>query len=134
MGTSKMNIEIRWILINLAVPASPFALRVFLDLIGPNGFISFSHIAELPELLFYSIFVCISIINLNLETVRTNFESIIRLFIFTLIILDFVTLGLIYGAKIGPHTWKFTVFSAIFPALIAPIYRQVFLMRGGDYV
>lgn len=128
-----MNSELRWILINLALPLSPFALRVFIDLMGPHGSISFSRIAELPELLFYSVFVCISILNLNLESDRTTFESVIRLFLFILLVLDFVTLGLIYGAKIGPHTWKFTLFAAVLPAVIAPFYRQVFL-RGGYHV
>lgn len=125
-----MNAELRWNLINLILPLSPFALRVFLDLMGPKGIISLARIAELPELLFYSVFVCISILNLNLDYNRTNFEAIIRLFIYVLLILNFVTLGLIYGGNIGPHAWKFTLCSAVLPAFIAPFYRKVYLPRG----
>jgi hypothetical protein len=122
-----VNPELRWSLINLFLPLSPFALRVFLALVGPQGGLSMSSIAELPELLFYSIFVCVSILNLNLDVDKKNFESIIRLFIYVLLVLDFVTLGLIYGGKLGPHVWKFTVFAAAIPAMIAPFYRQVFV-------
>lgn len=123
-----MNPELRWSLINLLLPLSPFALRVFLGLVGPRGDISMSTIAELPELLFYSIFVCVSILNLNLGGNKKNFESLIRLFLYVLLVLDFVTLGLIYGGKLGPHVWKFTIFAAAIPAMIAPFYRQVFVV------
>jgi hypothetical protein len=127
-----LNPRLHWILINLVLPLSPFALRVFINLMGPQGNISFSGIAELPELLFYSVFVCISILNLNLSAKKTNFESIIRLFLFILLVLDFVTLGLIYSKKIGPLTWKFTIAAAIIPVLMAPFYRQVYSRRPGN--
>lgn len=127
-----MNPELRWALINLVLPLSPFALRVFIGLIGPQAHISMANIAELPELIFYSIFVCISILNLNLDKNRQNFESLIRLFIYILLVLDFVTLGLIYGGKLGPNIWNFTIFAAAIPAMIAPFYRQVFTVGVSD--
>ena len=127
-----MNPELRWGLINLILPLSPFALRVFIGLIGPQGHVSISNIAELPELIFYSIFVCVSILNLNLNKNKANFESLIRLFIYVLLVLDFVTLGLIYGEKLGPNIWNFTIFAAAIPAMIAPFYRQVFVVGVND--
>ncbi len=121
-----MNPGLRWALINLTLPLAPFALRVFMDFMGPVGTPNWSSIAELPELLFYSIVVCIAILNLNLDKNRTNLESLIRLFLQILLILDFVTLALIYRKGVGLHVWKFTVVAAIIPALIAPFYRKVF--------
>jgi predicted tellurium resistance membrane protein TerC len=124
-----LNRNLRWTLINLLLPLSPFALRVFLGLVGPLGNISLSAIAELPELLFYSVFVCVSVLNVNLDGLRNTFESMVRIFLLALLVLDFVTLGLIYSGNLGPHVWKFTLFAAGFPAIIAPLYRMAYINK-----
>lgn len=127
-----MNPRLRWVLINLVLPLSPFALRLFMDFVGPKGTPNWSSIAELPELLFYSIFVCVAILNINLDGHRTNFESILRLFLLVLLVLDFVVLASIYRGAFGPHVWKFTVAAAIVPLVMAPFYRKVYKIERNE--
>jgi len=122
-----MNDFSRWIFINIVLPLSPFLLRLFITFIGINQKLSFDRIAELPEILFYSIFVCVITLNINLNGEKKLFESFLRLFLFIIIILDFITLGMIYSGNFGPNTFTFSLVSALIPAIIAPIYKLYYL-------
>jgi hypothetical protein len=122
-----MPTYLRWMLINLCLPLSPFALRVFMIFMGKNQNFSFSRIAELPEILFYSIFVCVITLNINLDAHKKRFESLLRLFLQLIIVLDVIVLGMIYSNNFGPNTLVFSIVAAIIPALIAPIYKFYYL-------
>ena len=113
----------RWILINLLLPLSPFALRVFVSLLGREETLSFEKIAELPEILFFSIYLCVVNLNINLDGRKGYFEFTLRLFLVLILVLDCVVLGMIYSDNIGSNVYPFSLVAAIFPVVIAPIYK-----------
>lgn len=90
---------------------------------GKEGKITLGKIAELPELIFFSIYICIISLNINFDGRKGWFESTIRLFLFCIIVLDCVTLGMIYSNNVGPNIISFFIPSTIFPTIIAPIYK-----------
>ncbi|MCL4549574.1 MAG: hypothetical protein M1495_13500 [Bacteroidetes bacterium] len=113
----------RWILINLLFPLSPFVLRIFVWLMGKDESISLMRIAELPEILFFSIYLCVANLNINLYGKKGYFESILRIFLGIILVLDCVALGMIYSDNIGNKGYFYSIFAMIFPAAIAPIYK-----------
>lgn len=117
----------RWILINIFLPLSPFGLRLFIIFIETKTRISFSQIAQIPELLFFSVFLCVVTLNINLNGNKRRFESFLRLLIFIILILDFITLAMIYSNNFGSNTFLYSVVSSIIPAIIAPIYKFKYL-------
>jgi len=116
----------RWILINIFLPLSPFALRLFIIFIGNAGSLTIRSIAEIPEILFYSIFICVIALNINLETSGKKFEQIIRLFLFIIIVLDFITLGMVYSSNVGPRIFLFCLVTSIIPPVIAVTYKFIY--------
>lgn len=113
----------RWTLINLLLPLSPFALRVFVSLMGREEILSFKKIAELPEILFFSIYLCVVNLNINLDGRKGYFEFTLRLFLGLILILDCVVLGMIYSNNIGSNVFPFSLIAALIPAAIAPVYK-----------
>ncbi|RLB04003.1 MAG: hypothetical protein DRG83_05795 [Deltaproteobacteria bacterium] len=113
----------RWILINLVLPLSPFLLRIFISIMGRNGSLTLAKVAKLPEILFFSIYVCVVNLNINFEGKKGVFESSLRLFFMIIIALDCITLGMIYSNNIGSNMFPFSLVAALFPALVAPIYK-----------
>jgi hypothetical protein len=116
----------RWILLNIFLPLSPFALRVFIILIGSNPKNTMKNIAEIPELLFYSIFICVLALNINFKTIKRRFEHFIRLFLFIVIILDFITLCMVYSKNIGPNTLIYSIITALISPIIAILYKFIY--------
>ena len=113
----------RWILINLLFPLSPFVLRIFVWLMGKDESLSLTHIAELPEILFFSIYLCVANLNINLDGKKGYFESILRISLGVILVLDCVGLGMIYSDNIGSKGYIYSFFAAILPAAIAPFYK-----------
>lgn len=114
---------IRWIFINLFLPLIPFLLRIFIMLMSKNGDIDSDKILELPEIIFFSIYICIVNLNINYEGKKGIFELTIRIFISTIIFLDCIVLGMIYSGNIGINMLPFSIISSVLPAVIAPIYK-----------
>jgi hypothetical protein len=90
---------------------------------GKEGKITLEKVAELPELIFFSIYICVINLNINFDGRKGWFESTIRLFLFCIIVLDCVTLGMIYSNNVGSNIISFCITSTIFPTIIAPIYK-----------
>lgn len=118
-----MKTYYRWILINLLLPLSPFALRIFVSIMGKEESLSFAKIAELPEILFYSIYLCVVNLNVNMDGKKGYFEFSLRIFLGLILVLDCVVLGMIYSNNIGSNVFPFSLVAAVFPAAIAPIYK-----------
>lgn len=123
MLTDRMKKYYRWILINLLFPLSPFALRIFVLLMGKDNNFNLIQIAELPEILFFSIYLCVVNLNINLDGKKGYFESSLRIFIGIILVLDCVVLGMNYSNNIGQNSYLFSIIAAIFPATVAPIYK-----------
>lgn len=123
---------LRWFLINLGLPLSPFLVRIFVTFVGKEQKFSWEKIAELPEIVFYSIFVCVIILNINLNGKKKLFETVIRLFLGVIISLDFLTLGMIYSNNFGPTTFRFSIIAAIIPSIIAPIYKFYYISNSKE--
>jgi hypothetical protein len=127
-----MSTYSRWILINIFLPLSPFGLRLFIIFIETKTQISFSQIAQIPELLFFSVFLCVVSLNINLNGTKKKFESFLRLFILVILVLDFITLAMIYSNNFGSNIFLFSVVSSIIPAIIAPIYKFIYLSNQDE--
>lgn len=113
----------RWMAINIFVPLTPFLIKTFIMIMGRQGVITSQHIAELPELVFFSIFLCIVNLNINYGGKKNIFETVLRAILWILIFLNCTILGMIYSKNVGGNMLAFTVYAAIFPVIIAPIYR-----------
>lgn len=119
----KMNKYQRWFLLNMVLPIVPFIIKVFIFSMSNKGIIELSKIAELPELVFFSIYICVIGLNVNFDGKIGKFESILRLLLYCIILLDCVTLGMIYSKNIGSNIIFYMFFATILPSLIAPIYK-----------
>lgn len=84
---------------------------------------TFTYIAEIPEILFYSIFVCIAALNINLNGEKGLFEHFLRIFLTIIIVIDFLTLGMVYSNNFGPNTMAFSIAISVVPAVIATLYK-----------
>jgi hypothetical protein len=91
---------------------------------GSEQIIAKIKIAEIPEILFFSVFACIASLNINFSESKTNFESAVRCFLIVLIALDFVVLGMIYSENIGSNMLAFSIVIAIIPTIIALPYKK----------
>lgn len=116
-----------WILINIGLPLAPFLVRIFILFIGSNGKITFYKIAQLPEVIFFSIYLCVVNLNINLDRKKSFFELGVRLFIFIILVLDCITLGMIYSNNIGSNITFFLIVAAIVPGIIAPLYKFYYI-------
>jgi hypothetical protein len=128
-----MSNYLSWILINIFLPLSPFVLRLFLLLVGGNKKLTFSSIAELPEILFYSIFLCVISLNINMNRIKKVFEHFVRIFLIIILVLDFITLGMVYNNNYGIKTLVYSIIASVVPASIAVIYKFIFIKQdSGD--
>ena len=119
-----MNRFTHWILLNIFLPLSPFIIKIFIILIGKEeGLITLNKIANLPEIVFYSIYLCVVNLNINFDGSKGVFESAIRLFLFCLLVLNFSTLGMIYSQNIGQYAIWYLIPATIIPTIIAPFYK-----------
>lgn len=118
-----MPIFWNWFLINIVLPLSPFLLRVFTSYVGDPQKVTFKDIAEIPEILFYSIFVCISALNINLNGKKGVFEYSLRTFLSIIIVLNFIVLGMVYSNNVGPKTFLFSIAISTVPVLISIFYK-----------
>ena len=88
-----------------------------------DGSLTFAKIAELPEIIFFSIYLCVVNLNINLEGERGYFEFTLRIFLGIVLFLDCVVLGMIYSGNTGSNAYPYSLVAAFFPAVIAPIYK-----------
>jgi hypothetical protein len=114
---------LRWLFINMIIPLSPLMIRIFVFIFGNKQSISSIRIIDLPELIFYSIFLCIVNLNTNTEGPKNNFEMLIRFFMYLLIVFDSLILGMIYSNNFGDNIQSFIIFSVAFPFITTPIYK-----------
>jgi hypothetical protein len=90
---------------------------------GKEETLSFQRIAELPEILFFSIYLCVVNLNINLDGRKGYFEFTLRLFLGLVLVLDCVVLGMIYSSNVGSNVFPFSLVAAVIPAVIAPFYK-----------
>lgn len=114
---------IRWVAVNILLPLSPFIVRMFVSFVGRSHVRAFDGQSDLPEIVFFSVFVCIANLNINLNGRKGYFESTIRFVISAILMFDCILLGMIYSNNVGKATLAYTLFAAIAPAIIAPFYK-----------
>jgi hypothetical protein len=119
-------------LINIGLPLTPFLVRIFIYWISPEGELNLTRIAELPEIIFFSICMCAVNLNINYGSKRGLFEWIMRLFFLLIIGLNCITLGMIYSRNIGDKIYIYSFGAAILPAIIAPIYKFLYDRNSDD--
>jgi hypothetical protein len=125
-----MSSYLSWLLINILLPLSPFGLRLFLLIIGDDRKLTFSTIAEIPEIIFYSIFLCVISLNINLNKKKKAFEQFVRIFLTIILVLDFITLGMVYNNNYGIKTFIYSIVASVIPASIAVVYKFIFKSDG----
>lgn len=116
-----------WILINLILPLTPFFLKIFINYFGGNGILTLRNAAESSELIFYSISICVVMLNINLDEPKSYFEFILNIFVYVILILDFVMLSLLYGKHNIKNIENFLFVSVLFPFISAPIYKFFYI-------
>ena len=114
---------VRWLLINLLLPFTPFVLRIFVSIIGNRNLTGGHGGFEIPEILFFSVYVCIVNLNINLYHNKGFFEFFLRLFLIVVLIMDFIVLAMYYSDNVGRAGYFFSAGAAAVPAIIAPIYK-----------
>ncbi|MDH4211372.1 MAG: hypothetical protein OEV79_07980 [candidate division WOR-3 bacterium] len=91
---------------------------------------SLQEVATLPEIIFFSIYVCVVILNVNIDGKKGGFETTIRVFICIILALNFFTMGMIYSDNLGVNVVKYVALATIFPTIIAPIYKFLYIRKG----
>jgi hypothetical protein len=120
-------------LINLGLPLMPSLLRLFFSLFGPRGDFRWPEIFPLAEILFFSIFVCIANLNINMGGKKGICESYLCFFFWLILISDVFALGMIYSGQVGVNMFSYSIIASIFPAVIAPIYKPKLCAKRINY-
>jgi hypothetical protein len=107
-----MKYFISWVFINIFLPLTPFILRIFIMLMSKDGGINTNKILELPELLFFSIYISVVNLNINFDGEKGIFEFVLRFFVVLIIILDCIVLGMIYSGNIGINMYPFSIITS----------------------
>jgi len=119
-------------LINLGLPLMPFLLRIFFSLMGPKGNFIWIDIVPMAEILFFSIFVCIANLNINMGGKKGYFESYLCFFFWLILFLDAFTLGMIYSGQVGQNMLPYCITVSILPAVVAPFYKFRYNRPSGE--
>jgi uncharacterized membrane protein len=118
---------IKWILLNIALPLLPFLIKIYILVVGKEGIINIETIFELPEIIFYSIYICIINLNINFSGEKGIYEFFLRIFFYTIIFMDSINLGMIYSNNSGSNMYISSIIFTLVPMLIAPIYKFFFI-------
>jgi len=113
----------RWILINIGLPLTPFIIRYFVMIIGSSNSYNNLSIANFPEVLFFSIYMCVVNLNINIDKKKGLFEYTVRIFMYLIIFANCITIGMIYSNNIGVNISYYLYVVSIVPTLIAPLYK-----------
>ena len=90
----EISAYILWVILNIILPISPLLLKLAISFFGTDEVLKTS-IFDSVELVFYNLFICITILNMLSEK-DSQIEYILK-FIFILIcIIDLLVLFLIY--------------------------------------
>lgn len=107
----------------MILPLLPFGIRIFVSFLGKGDSLNGLKIAELPEIIFFSLYLCVVNLNININGKKGLFESALRLFLLFILGLDCVVLGMIYSNNIGPNALPSSLVLAFIPTAIAPFYK-----------
>ena len=113
----------RWIFINLVLPFFPLYVRLFINIFGIENSYPSANFFLIPDILFISTYLCIVILNINIDGEKTNFEIIIRYFVKFIILFNCFTLGLLFSNNTNPKIVFYNFSILIIPTCIAPLYK-----------
>jgi len=113
----------RWIWINIVLPFFPIFVRLFISIFGIKNSEPYNNFLLLPDILFISTYICIVILNINIEGKKSNFEYFLRYLIIIIIIFNSLTLGLIFSNNLNNKIAIYNLCILIIPTLIAPLYK-----------
>lgn len=128
-----MNNILDWFLINIILPLTPFGLRLYMVFIGGNKKLSFNSIAEIPDILFYSVFLCVIALNLNNNQSKRIFNKFVSITLYAILGLDLVTLSMIYNNNYGGYTSIISIAFAMIPASYAVVLKFMEEKEIGDH-
>ena len=117
-----MKNYIRWILINLFLPFTPFLVKFFIYYFGKPNF-TLENIFQASELIFVSIYIIIVNLNINIDNDKGIFESLLKIFLITILVSNFLLLGMIYSNNLGRGVIQYSIIVILVPLVIAPIYK-----------
>jgi len=124
---------LQWIFINMILPLAPLVVRLFIIFISSESISNSLNIYNLPELVFYSFYLCAVVLNINIDGTKNIFESLLRFFMFLLVVFNSLTLGIIYSNNAGDNIRKYIFIAVVIPILITPIYKYKYRKIGANY-
>ena len=117
-----MKNYIRWILINLFLPFTPFLVKFFVYYFGKTNF-TLENIFQSSELIFVSIYIIIVNLNINIDSDKGIFETLLKIFLIIILVSNFLLLGMIYSNNLGRNIFQYSIIVILVPLIIAPIYK-----------
>lgn len=117
----------------MILPLAPLVVRLFIIFISSESISNSLNIYNLPELVFYSFYLCAVVLNINIDGTKNIFESLLRFFMFLLVVFNSLTLGIIYSNNAGDNIRKYIFIAVVIPILITPIYKYKYRKIGANY-
>ena len=119
----EISAYILWVILNIILPISPLLLKLAISFFGTDEVLKTS-IFDSVELVFYNLFICITILNMLSEK-DSQIEYILK-FIFILIcIIDLLVLFLIYTGTGNEKCKGYAVFLSVLVPIFALIYKYL---------
>jgi hypothetical protein len=115
-----------WIMVNILLPFCPFSLKMLVNYFSLTGFLSFSAVAENTELIFYSLTICIVILNINIDEDKSLFEWIFKMVIGLIAVLNIIILTMAYSKLKLINVERFMYVSVYFPTISAIVYKFIY--------
>jgi hypothetical protein len=132
MEPEKKRIFSNWLMVNILLPLTPFLIKGFIDYFTTLDNIRWDLNSLSPDLIFFSITICVIFLNINLDSTPVGYEFWLRIFIYIVLLSDFMVLGLTYTSVAAPEIEYFLYVSVIFPFAITPIIKLRDLKKNNN--
>ncbi|MCC8075535.1 MAG: hypothetical protein LIO95_06310 [Clostridiales bacterium] len=112
---------VRWIFLNMFMPLLPMAIRVAIVFFS-NSKAAALQIVELPELIYYTIFMCVICFSMFQER-DTSTEKLFGYILGAVVLINLVFIFLYYYGDLKSIVFGITVVMTIFTSLFTLVYK-----------
>lgn len=117
----RVNTYIIWCILNLVIPLSPLALKITISFFGSAEILKVD-IFDSVELVFYNLFICITILNM-LSGKESCIEIILKYAFITICLVDLVVLFLIYTNAANDRCRQYAKILTFLVPVFALVYK-----------
>ena len=127
----KINNYIGWLFINIFLPLLPVILKIILQIFGNSDKFSVA-ILDTSELLYYSLFVCVTFYNHSFQKKEIMvYEAILRIAFFFTVLVDMTLIILLYTQANELVTCKM---ASLVLSIVVPISVALYEFYEGVYI